>query len=218
MLWLNDWEKEVKSRKDVKGEAKKRLRLSDETLLGLRMTGKNIIPIYIVFYIILKIAFSFMDLITYLFEETKAKSFLSERICQDPLEKYFGRQRQRGAVNENPTVYQFLKNNQALRIVDSIKIDTSQGNTRGTNEDEIIISGLPTKRRKTEEIRKEKEQIDENADKRLANMRGTCMYSNIIYVITPYLHQMFLRRFWKMKNFKYLRQKQKKRYMQLKVY
>lgn len=122
MPWLNDWEKEVKSRKDVKGEAKKRLRLSDETLLGLRMTGKNIIPIYIVFYIILKIAFSFIDLITYLFEETKAKSFLSERICQDPLEKYFGRQRQRGAVNENPTVHQFLKNNQALRIVDSIKL------------------------------------------------------------------------------------------------
>ena len=215
MPWLNDWEKEVKSRKDVKGEAKKRLRLSDETLLGLRMTGKNIIPIYIVFYIILKIAFSFMDLITYLFEETKAKSFLSERICQDPLEKYFGRQRQRGAVNENPTVYQFLKNNQALRIVDSIKIDTSQGNTCGTNEDEIIISGLPTKHRKTEEIRKEKEQIDENADKRLANMRGMHVFQ---YYICTYLHQMFLRRFWKMKNFKYLRQKQKKRYMQLKVY
>ena len=30
--------------------------------------------------------------------------FLSERISQDPLEKFFGCQRQRGRVNENPTV------------------------------------------------------------------------------------------------------------------
>ena len=45
--------------------------------------------------------------------------------------------------------YQFLKNNQAFRIVDSIKIETSQGNTNCTNEDEIIILGLPTKCRKS---------------------------------------------------------------------
>lgn len=47
-------------------------------------------------------------------------TFFSKKICQDPLEKFFGRQRQRGSVNENPTVVEFLINNQALRMVDSI--------------------------------------------------------------------------------------------------
>ena len=56
------------------------------------------------------------------------KSFLSERLQQDPLEKYFGRQRQRGRVNENPTVAQYLKNEQALRVISSINVDVTLGN------------------------------------------------------------------------------------------
>ena len=83
--------------------------------------------------IIFHVAHSFIELITYLFEEGGAKSFLSERISQDPLKKFFGGQRQRGGVNENPSVHQFLQNNQSLRVVDSIKVDTSEGNPRGTN-------------------------------------------------------------------------------------
>ena len=55
---------------------------------------------------------------------------MSQSICHDPLEKFFGRQRQRGATNENPNVSQFLKNNQALRVVNSIRIETSKENTR----------------------------------------------------------------------------------------
>ena len=75
-----------------------------------------------------------MELVQYLFTIPGVKSFLSERIQQDPLEKYFGRQRQRGRVNENPTVAQFLKNDQALRIINSINLDVVSGNTRGTNK------------------------------------------------------------------------------------
>ena len=41
--WLKKWEEQVKSQKDVKGEAKRKMLLSDETLLGLRMTGMYII-------------------------------------------------------------------------------------------------------------------------------------------------------------------------------
>ena len=51
-------------------------------------------------------------------------SFLSEKSSQDPLEKYFGRQLQRGRVIENPNVSQFLKGNQALRVINSIDLDT----------------------------------------------------------------------------------------------
>ena len=48
------------------------------------------------------------------------------------------RQRQRGATNENPNISQFLKNNQALRVINSIQIDTSKGNTRGSKSSKVI--------------------------------------------------------------------------------
>lgn len=35
---------------------------------------------------------------------------LSEVFCQDPVERYFSRQRNRGGGNDNPTVEQFQKN------------------------------------------------------------------------------------------------------------
>ncbi len=89
-------------------------------------------------------------MITFIFTIPGVKSFLSERISQDPLEKYFGRQRQRGGVNENPTADQFLKNNQALRVVNSIKLDVHKGNTRGTNTVELTeesVVPLPKRRK-----------------------------------------------------------------------
>uniref|UniRef100_A0A1X7STK4 Uncharacterized protein n=1 Tax=Amphimedon queenslandica TaxID=400682 RepID=A0A1X7STK4_AMPQE len=91
---------------------------------------------------------SFIELIRYIFTIPGVKSFLSENISQDPLEKFFGRQRQRGGVNENPTTKQFLVNNQALRVVNSIKIDTSKGNTRGSNQDTVIIDDGPLQKRR----------------------------------------------------------------------
>ena len=54
------------------------------------------------------------------------------------MEKFFGKQRQRGRVNENPTVDQALKNNQALRVISSIDLDIIKGNTRGSNSSIIV--------------------------------------------------------------------------------
>ena len=60
-----------------------------------------------------------------------------------------GRQRQRGGVNENPTSQEFLKNNNALRMVNSIKIDTHKGNIRGRNNDDImVVSTEPLKKKR----------------------------------------------------------------------
>ena len=59
--------------------------------------------------------------------------FQSNRICQDPLENFFGRQRQRGKVNENPSIAEFMKNTQALRVVNST-CSTVRGNCRGTQK------------------------------------------------------------------------------------
>ena len=103
-------------------------------------------------------AHSFIDLIQYIFTIPGVKSFLSEKISQDPLEKYFGRQRQRGGVNENPTCKEFLQNNNALRMVNSITIETHKGNVRRTDTSKgnayTEISTEPlSKRKKTDAMK-----------------------------------------------------------------
>ena len=58
-------------------------------------------------------------------------SFLSEKLSQDPLEKFFGCQRQRGRTSTNPTCEEFCTNTQALHVVDLLCADIGKGNCRG---------------------------------------------------------------------------------------
>ena len=74
---------------------------------------------------------SFLELVPILFEIPEVTAFLSEKLCQDPLEKFFGCQRQRGRVNENPNAQAFCKNTQALRVVNSC-MGAVRGNCRGS--------------------------------------------------------------------------------------
>ena len=76
---------------------------------------------------------SFVELIPYLFKIPGVRSFLSYSINQDPLEKYFGIQRQAGKSNENPTVSQFVKNTDTIRVIRAIWLDDIKGNCRGHN-------------------------------------------------------------------------------------
>ena len=57
--------------------------------------------------------------------------FLSANINRDPLEKFFGRIRQRGQSHQNPTVAEVLESEQTLRLIDTIWIDDITGNCRG---------------------------------------------------------------------------------------
>ena len=76
---------------------------------------------------------SFIELGKYVLSLPGVPPFLSRRITQDPLEKYFGLQRQRGRVNENPNVQEFQKNSQALRVVQAC-LQSVKGNCRGNVE------------------------------------------------------------------------------------
>lgn len=71
------------------------------------------------YFFLLLTAKSFIDLVRYLFQVPGVQSFLSRRICQDFLEKFFGCQRQIGRTHDNPTVKEFEQNTQSLRVVDS---------------------------------------------------------------------------------------------------
>jgi len=74
---------------------------------------------------------SLVELVPFLLKIPGVKSFLSEHLYQDPLEKYFGMQRQKGGTNANPNVSQFLKNNQTLRVVNTTAANVPRGNCRG---------------------------------------------------------------------------------------
>ena len=76
---------------------------------------------------------SFVELVEFAFTIPGVTALLSNRLCQDPLENFFGQQRQRGRVNENPNSRDFLKNTQALRVVNGV-CGNVKGNCRGSEE------------------------------------------------------------------------------------
>ena len=79
--------------------------------------------------------------------------FLSERICQDPLENYFGQQHSRGGRCDNPSIQESLRSAVAIRAQHSLKLDLVQGNCRrkkhviDSEADTIDNSPLPKRRR-----------------------------------------------------------------------
>ena len=75
-----------------------------------------------------------MGLIWYLYSlpvvKEKKIALLSNNICQDPLEQFFGCQQQRGGTSDNPNVLEFSQNTQALRVVDSFYHGPVRSNCR----------------------------------------------------------------------------------------
>ena len=120
---------------DCPETVKSKMIISKETLSGIRITGKSIVPFCKMFNCPFAVH-SFIDLVPFLFTIPNVKSFLSKRISQDPLD---GHQRLRGGVNDNPNVSQFLKNSQALRIINKIDLDVVLGNCRRTNKKTLSI-------------------------------------------------------------------------------
>lgn len=74
---------------------------------------------------------AFIELVQYLFTIPGVKCFLSGWLSQDTVEKFFGCQRQRGKSGDNPNEYEFCKNTQALRVINSVCGNVPRGNCRG---------------------------------------------------------------------------------------
>ena len=123
-----------------------------ETITGLRMTGEicshcnfKLLLLYIYFLV-----HSFLGLVRYVFSlpgmiENKI-AFLSRNLCQDPLENFFGCQRQRGGTSDNPNASEFQFNTQALRVVNSFCRGPIRGNCRGSTCD-VPLDTTPLKKR-----------------------------------------------------------------------
>ena len=145
LQYLKEWEAAVENRDDVTAAEKKLMILSRETLIGLKLTSKSAVLWYITYMHISPVVKSFIELAKILLRIPGAPPFLSRRITQDPLEKFFGLQRQRGRVNENPNVQEFQKNSQALRVIQACT-NSIKGNCRG-NKDIDATEHTPLPRR-----------------------------------------------------------------------
>ena len=121
--------------------------LSSETRLGLRITGITLNTLLLLYMYVVQ---SFIEMVEYIFTIPGVSVFLSVRICQDPLEGFFGQQRQRGRSNDNPNVGDFLKNTQALRVINSTCTSVRKGNCRGAQKKkgDLIVDNAPLAKRK----------------------------------------------------------------------
>ena len=91
---------------------------------------------------------SFLELVRYIFTIPEVKCFLSERLSQDPLENFFGCQRQRRGAHENPNVHEFCKNTNALKVINSVCGNVSKGNCRGNKKDlDVQVESIPLRKR-----------------------------------------------------------------------
>ena len=179
--YLKEWELEVSSYDDVNKNAKMKMLISKETRDGLYITGMhmymsdtcliqtfegNQIKVnvnrlmyshfsFTFFFIVVK---SFIEMTKYLLTQNSGDKifFLSERISQDPIENYFGRQRARGGQNEHPTMQQCLYNAAALRTQKSIASDPVRGNCSRKRRlaDEFQIDSTPLPKRKRRSSKK----------------------------------------------------------------
>ena len=89
-------------------------------------------------------AFSFIEFIPFLFLMPEVKdnklAFFSNNLCQDPLENYFGCQRQHGGCHDNPTVNDLQNNTQSLRVANSLCYGPVKGNCRGSKSTSTLCS------------------------------------------------------------------------------
>ena len=132
-MYLHNWWKAAIARIDLPRANRKRLCLSRETLEGLQMTSKRYLSLHgILTYIHTYpyVALSFVELVDYLFDVPGVKYILSERLCQDPLESFFGKQRMRNGYGDNPTVQSFMKGTVSLRIQGSVATNPARANCR----------------------------------------------------------------------------------------
>ena len=103
------------------------MQLSEATLEGLRITGKLsciYIPYILTQFTCLPDAVhSFVEMTQYLLAVPGVQYVLPEKLCQDPIEAFFGKQHAAGGRSDNPTVQQFCENIVSLRVQGSAALE-----------------------------------------------------------------------------------------------
>ena len=71
--------------------------------------------------------------------EDGVKFLLSEKLSQDPLEKYFSKQRAKGGADENPTLEMFNRNFLGQSVAGDELVRVVNGNTRGCQKEIVQL-------------------------------------------------------------------------------
>ena len=91
---------------------------------------------------------AFCEMVNFMFTKIPdVKYFLSEKICQDPLESFFGHQRIRGGSNDNPKVANFLQATVSIRSQRSVLLQPLRGNITALGNPELTVDESPLKKR-----------------------------------------------------------------------
>ena len=91
---------------------------------------------------------SFCEMIDYIFTKIPGvKYFLSEKLCQDPLESFFGHQRIRGGSNDNPNVATFIQSTVSIRSQSSVLLQPLRGNCTALDNPKLTVDETPLKKR-----------------------------------------------------------------------
>ena len=122
-----------------------------ETLEGLRFTGIILFYFRLLWFHLANdspIATSFCEMNEYIFTKIPdVKYFLSEKLCQDPLESFFGHQRIRGGSNDNPSVATFIQSTVSIRSQRSVLLQPLTGNCTALENPTLVVDDTPLKKR-----------------------------------------------------------------------
>ena len=127
--------------------------ISRETMEGIEITGKiisNASYLQCLCFNFNPTVTSFCELAPKLVSNS-SRYLLSEVFSQDPIERYFSKQRHRGGGNENPTVEQFRINSAILMQQQQISHDLKTMNVQADKNAEVTLpidEPLPKRPRK----------------------------------------------------------------------
>ena len=136
--YLKAWKESVKKREGHTAQERKMMIISQETLNGIHITGINmtlsLFNYLITFYV--HAVSSFLELVPLILNLPGVSAFMSGKLNQDPLEKFFSCVRQ---VNDNPTIGEALKTTQTFRVISAIRFSDVIVNCRGSKKKSLEV-------------------------------------------------------------------------------
>uniref|UniRef100_A0A1X7VB23 Transposable element P transposase-like RNase H C-terminal domain-containing protein n=1 Tax=Amphimedon queenslandica TaxID=400682 RepID=A0A1X7VB23_AMPQE len=104
--------------------------------------------------------------------KTDVMIFFSRCICQDPLEKFFGCQRQIGTTHDNPNVKEFQQNTQTLRVV----VTVCRGSVKSNCRENDNLNGSEYN---TQPLQKRRKKIDSNMTRNTVTINASTTITTI---------------------------------------
>lgn len=154
LQYLNNWRKEAAARMELSRANRKRPCLSRELQKGCKWLVRNYC--FQNTYLLHTDDFQPSPLFSWWITCLVFLYILSERLCQDPLESFFAKQRMRNGYSDNPMVHSFMKGTVSLRIQGSLATNPTRGNSRrGKKRDPfapVNSAPLPKRKRKWQYI------------------------------------------------------------------